>query len=343
MAQNNSKPIYWIYYRGTDESHLKHVFIILEKLGFTRGTNKSDWDLLWAHDYPYRSIGGNLKKLKSHQKINHLPGCGYITNKVDLSTIEGNKYIPPSFRIPEDNVSLLNYINDNPYKKFVQKSNAHRGISIKETNNINFNEIGTFVQEYIEKPYLIDGFKFDIGVYTVITSVDPLRLYVYKGDVLFRFCPVKYYPFDPMNLDKYVVGDDYLPIWNVPSLRNYYIKMGFSMKDTFDAYIRTKQQDPDKIWDDINNAIRIIVLKKEKQIANVVRQFGSGRNFFEMVRFDFVLDEQLNVFIMEANMSPNLSSAHYPPNRLLYEQVLFNLFALLGIGQRIDPAYRRPR
>jgi tubulin monoglycylase TTLL15 len=41
-----------------------------------------------------------------------------------------------------------------------------------------------------------------------------------------------------------------------------------------------------------------------------------------MVRFDFALDDDLNVFLMEANMSPNLSSSHFAPNRLLYEQVL---------------------
>lgn len=33
----------------------------------------------------------------------------------------------------------------------------------------------------------------------------------------------------------------------------------------------------------------------------------------------------------QVNMSPNLSSAHYRPNRLLYEQVLFNLFAIVGL------------
>lgn len=37
-------------------------------------------------------------------------------------------------------------------------------------------------------------------------------------------------------------------------------------------------------------------------------------------------------------MSPNLSSAHYPQNRLLYEQVLFNLFAIVGLThfERLD-------
>lgn len=57
--------------------------------------------------------------------------------------------------------------------------------------------------------------KFDIGIYTVVTSVIPLRVYIYEGDALLRFCPVPYEPFDPQNLDKYVVGDDYLPIWKV--------------------------------------------------------------------------------------------------------------------------------
>ena len=41
-----------------------------------------------------------------------------------------------------------------------------------------------------------------------------------------------------------------------------------------------------------------------------------------MVRFDFALDEDLNVYLMEANMSPNLSSNHFAPNKLLYEQVV---------------------
>ena len=36
---------------------------------------------------------------------------------------------------------------------------------------------------------------------------------------------------------------------------------------------------------------------------------------------DFVIDEDLKVYLMEANMSPNLSSAHFPANALLYEQV----------------------
>lgn len=342
QTEKEKKPVFWIYANSPDEGYLRHVFNVLERLGFERGTNESDWDLLWAHDYPFRKLSVELKNLQGHQMVNHFPGCGYITNKVDLSTTEG-KYMLLSFKLPEDKSALLGHAAENPDKSWVQKSNAHRGIHIKRIDQLNLDTEGSFVQEFIEKPYLVDGYKFDVGIYTVITSIDPLRVYAYKGDVLFRFCPTKYYPFDPEDVDKYVVGDDYLPIWKVPSLKNYYTKLGFSMKDSFDAYVRSQGQDPERMWNDAFEAIKQVTLKKESQIKEIVKRFGKGRNFFELVRFDFTIDEDLNVFVMEANMSPNLSSAHYPPNRLLYEQVLFNLFALVGIAQRSNEKFRRDR
>lgn len=44
-----------------------------------------------------------------------------------------------------------------------------------------------FVQEYIANPFLVDQRKFDIGIYTVLTSIDPLRVYVYDQEVLIRY------------------------------------------------------------------------------------------------------------------------------------------------------------
>lgn len=153
---------------------------------------------------------------------------------------------------------------------FVQKHNQHRHINIKSVKEINFDDNDTFIQEYVDNPLLVDGHKFDIGVYVIITSIDPLRIYIYKGDILFRYCPVKYYPFDPKNVDKYIVGDDYLPTWDIPSLTPFYNGLGFGMKDSFDAYMRSKKRDPSVIWPQVEEAIREAVLSKEKFLADVV-------------------------------------------------------------------------
>ncbi|XP_058119655.1 probable tubulin polyglutamylase ttll-15 [Anopheles ziemanni] len=333
VFSNEPRPKYWIYGRNPTGGHLLHVHNVLQRLGIEQTTNDSnEWDLLWAHDYPFRQI--NLQRMKPHQLVNHFPGSGYITNKVDLSTTR-LPYIPAAFKLPAGASLFREYATANPGKKFVQKNNQHRHIQIKETEEIDFNSNDTFIQEFIDDPLLVDGYKFDIGVYTVITSIDPLRVYIYKGDVLFRYCPVPYYPFNASNVDKYIVGDDYLPTWEVPSLKQYYEKFGFGMKDSFDAYVRSTGQEPDVIWQQVEDAIRTLILKKEPLLAALLPRYANRKNFFEMMRFDLVVDKQLKVFLMEANMSPNLSSAHFKPNRLLYEQVIYNLFQLVGVGSSI--------
>lgn len=64
-------------------------------------------------------------------------------------------------------------------------------------------------------------------------------------------------------------------------------------------------------------------------------------SFFELNRFDFIVDEEFKVYLMESNMSPNLSSGHFKPNALLYEQVLMNIFSLLGLSKHLQESEQR--
>jgi hypothetical protein len=47
------------------------------------------------------------------------------------------------------------------------------------------------VSEYIDSPLLFNGFKFDLRIYVAITSINPLRIYIYE-DGLTRFATSKY-------------------------------------------------------------------------------------------------------------------------------------------------------
>lgn len=325
-------PSYIIYNpRSESDDHLVHVKSVLERLGFQLSRNDSnDWDLMWAHEYPFFKLP-HLRELQDHQIVNHLPGSGFITNKVDLA-LTNSKYIPKAFRLPGDAEKFQKYAREFPDKQFVQKNNKHRHIYLKTIPEIDVSDNETFIQEYMANPLLVDGKKFDIGAYVVVTSVDPLRIYVYRGDYLLRFCPVDYYPFDRTNLDKYVVGDDYTPIWEMESLKEFHSTLGFSMRDSLDAHLRSVGKDPSVIWDQIHDSITEILLLKENLLVEVLKRFKHHRSFFELMRFDFIVDENLRVFLLEANMSPNLSSAHFKPNQLLYEQVIYNMFKLVGIG-----------
>lgn len=94
-------------------------------------------------------------------------------------------------------------------------------------------------------------------------------------------------------------------------------------------------QNPNLVWDSVRSAIRSVFYDKETALIQATSHYPSSKNFFEMMRFDFVIDDNLQVHLMEANMSPNLSSAHFKQNRLLYEQVVYNLLSLVGIGRTV--------
>ena len=334
-------PKYVVYSKNPNGAFLKHVFSGFKRFGYSKEDFNStdDWDVMWAHDYPFKKIRDKMLNMKPGQKVNKFPGSGFLTNKVNLAT-SGLKNVPQAFQIPADKEEFLIYAKQNPNKLFVQKNNNHRGIKIEKVENLNLDDDdeGSFVQEFIHNPLMVDGYKFDIGIYTTLTSVDPLRIYVHHNDVLLRFCRTKYHPFDPEDRDKYVVGDNYLPSWELPSFTKYMDeKAGFSFRDTLNAYIiNSVKMDPNKMWDELYSTIVQVYQNTETHFAKAVRNYPHSDAFFEMVRFDFVIDDQLNVYLMEANMSPNLSSAHFSANAGLYEEVvdaLLRLVGVVGVGQ----------
>ena len=55
------------------------------------------------------------------------------------------------------------------------------------------------VSEYIKNPLLINGHKFDLRIYVALTSIDPLKIYIYK-EGLARFA-TEPYKIDKKNFD----------------------------------------------------------------------------------------------------------------------------------------------
>lgn len=70
-------------------------------------------------------------------------------------------------------------------------SSRGRGIHIiDDLNELNVDETSV-ISLYIGNPLLINSHKFDLRIYVVVTSYEPLRVYVYK-EGLARFASESY-------------------------------------------------------------------------------------------------------------------------------------------------------
>ena len=86
-----------------------------------------------------------MSALKSHQKVNHLPGVNFITHKQFMTTRNKLKYIPPAFQLSDMVNEFKTYINDNPNKRFVEKNFDNPGVKIVDESEIGYNDNLKFI------------------------------------------------------------------------------------------------------------------------------------------------------------------------------------------------------
>lgn len=70
-------------------------------------------------------------------------------------------------------------------------SSCGRGIKVVGLKQEVKKKNGYIVSQYIANPLLINGFKFDLRIYALVTSFDPLKVYLFK-EGLARFATKKY-------------------------------------------------------------------------------------------------------------------------------------------------------
>lgn len=148
---------------------------------------------------------GTIKNATKYQKINHYPSWMQIGRKDNMwrNIFRLKRKHPKDFDIcpktyifPEDH-KRFKLDRENEKKKnmlYILKPAASswgRGIRIiGRTTNIGKRK-GWVASKYIHKPHLIAGYKYDLRIYVLVTSFDPLRVYMYD-EGLVRFATEKY-------------------------------------------------------------------------------------------------------------------------------------------------------
>ena len=155
----------------------------------------------------------------------------------------------------------------------------------------------TIIQKYIENPLVINGRKFDIRQWVLVTDLNPLTVWIFETPYV-RFGAENYNIDDFKNVfsqltgnsiakhsEKFNTGEIEGDMWENFQFREF-------LKKTYGG-------DP---WVEIQKKIEKIVILS---LECAKHKLFNRKNNFEVFGFDIMLDDKLNVYLIEINASPD--------------------------------------
>lgn len=163
---------------------------ILSAHGFQEvNPNSNDFNLMWTGIHLKPQL---LRTLLDFQKVNHFPRSYELTRKDRLykniqrmQQFHGHRnfsIVPQTFILPTEHHQLYtaNTKDKGPWIVKPVASSRGRGVYLVSNPIQILNDENILVSRYIRSPLLIDGFKFDIRLYVLVTSYEPLIVYLYE-------------------------------------------------------------------------------------------------------------------------------------------------------------------
>ncbi|XP_068608285.1 probable tubulin polyglutamylase TTLL9 [Brachionichthys hirsutus] len=324
--------------------------VLGQRPGWVEVKDDGEWDFNWCDVAGLRE-NFDHSYMKERVRINHFPNYYELSRKSlmvknlkryqrnlmrDVGHMEASKcaFFPCTFALPSEYHLFLEAFRKTPGSIWIMKPVAKsqgKGIFLfkKLKDVIDWRKDGTrsekqkdatqvenyVAQRYIEKPYLINGRKFDLRVFVLVTSYVPLKAWLYRdGFARFsntRFClsaiDDKYMHLTNVAVQK--KAPDYNPEkgckWQMQQLRRY-----LTAKNGRDA-VETLFKEMDNIFVSSLQSVQKIMI--------------NDKHCFELYGYDILLDQNLKPWLIEVNTSPSLtpsSQEDYEMKYLLLEDML---------------------
>ncbi|KAM9013589.1 tubulin polyglutamylase TTLL5 isoform 2-T2 [Ara ararauna] len=315
----------------------------------------SDYNLMWTGSHLKTYL---LRSLTDIQKVNHFPRSYELTRKDRLyknvsrmQLAHGFKtfhILPRTFILPTEYQNFCSTYSKDRGPWIVKPVASSRGRGVYLINNPSqiVLEDNILVSRYISNPLLIDDFKFDVRLYVLVTSYDPLVIYLYE-EGLARFATVRYDQASKnirnqfMHLTNYSVNKksgDYVSC-DDPEVEDYGSKWSMS---AMLRYLKQEGKDTAALMASVEDLIIKTVISAELAIATACKHFVSHRDTcFELYGFDVLIDDTLKPWLLEVNLSPSLA-CDAPLDLKIKASMLSDMFTLVGFVCQ-DPSQRSSR
>uniref|UniRef100_A0A4W3HUF6 Tubulin tyrosine ligase-like family, member 7 n=1 Tax=Callorhinchus milii TaxID=7868 RepID=A0A4W3HUF6_CALMI len=306
------------------------VRLAVDESGFTRIRDEDDTaNLIWSDSAVQQE---KIAELRNYQRINHFPGMGEICRKDCLarnmakmikSQAQEYSFTPRTWIFPAEYSQFQNCIKELKKKRrqktfIVKPSNGAmgHGISlIRSGEKLQANE-HLIVQEYLDKPFLMEGYKFDLRIYILVTSCDPLRIFLYN-DGLVRMGTEKYHAPNDSNLSQLFM---HLTNYSVNKHNENFERDENADRGSkrsirwFTEFLQSNEYDVTKFWNDVSDLVVKTLIVAEPHVLHAYRMCrpgqptGSSSVCFEVLGFDILLDRKLKPWLLEINRAPSFGT-----------------------------------
>lgn len=200
-------------------------------------------------------------------------------------------------------------------ERIAERSKIQVGPTGKEQSRNEF-----VVQRYFSQPLLLDGLKFDMRLYVVVTSVVPLRAYLFK-EGLARFCTVPYQ--EPTNGN---LKDSRMHLTNFAlnkSSKDFQVSEGLEKHDegskrSVSAVLRQVEAvygvGAEEMWGKVAKLAANTLMALRPSIVDFFVNESPrplhplGPKGFQIIGLDVLLDGEVEPRLLELNANPSLSA-----------------------------------
>ena len=355
-ARTAQSPKIFLKYTGVNANVVKSAF----KVAGFRKCQGDHYNAIWSSSLRGKELTG----MAPYQRLNHFPGTWELGRKDRLwrnlyrmRRRHGPQYgiMPTSFLLPSDHEELLMDWEHHPENMYILKpkgSSRGRGIRmLKSKGDLPLRKGPSrkpkecLVQRYIQDPLLIDGYKFDMRVYVLVTSFDPLKVYVHE-EGLVRFATEKYSRSPSKLRDRRA----HLTNYSVNAKSAKFVQNTDADLDgegskwslsALAAHLRREGVPWERVWEQVRDIVAKTLLSVEAKINTCCKMHVSHpHNCYELYGFDIVLDQKLRAWLIEANTGPALHCPS-PLDKRIKSQVVCDMLNIVGFTATDKAKHRK--
>ena len=230
----------------------------------------------------------------------------------------------------KNNIKEINKTDENMKNKNNNVNNTNKIIKEEDKEEKIYNCTKIVIQKYIENPLLYKGRKCDMRIWVLLTH--QMKVFLFKEGHL-KTCSVEY-DINSKNAFTHITN------YSFQKYNTNFQKFEKGNEVPFYEF----QNFIDKVYPEKNFKLKKDLMKKVKEIISLTMRSGkdkinkNGRSHqFEIFGYDFMLDSDFNVFLIEINTNPGLEISS-PWIQIVVPRMLDDALRLT-VDKVFDPVY----